>query len=88
MCGGCQWQHLNYEAQIYHKEKVVREAMYRIGKVRAEEFFPIVAAEKTTYYRNKLEYAFSECWFAQICDMDFWNSGINNRSLMGRILDA
>ncbi|MEO1263644.1 MAG: 23S rRNA (uracil(1939)-C(5))-methyltransferase RlmD [Bacteroidota bacterium] len=59
VCGGCQWQHLNYEAQIFHKEKVVREALQRIGKVKAEEFLPIVAAEKTTFYRNKLEYAFS-----------------------------
>ena len=59
VCGGCQWQHLNYGAQIFHKEKVVREALHRIGKVRAEEFLPIVAAKKTTFYRNKLEYAFS-----------------------------
>ena len=59
VCGGCKWQHLNYEAQIYHKEKVVRESLSRIGKLQAEEFLPIVPCEKTTYYRNKLEYAFS-----------------------------
>ena len=59
VCGGCKWQHLSYEAQVFHKEKVVREALYRIAKVKANEFLPIVPCESTTYYRNKLEYAFS-----------------------------
>jgi 23S rRNA (uracil1939-C5)-methyltransferase len=58
-CGGCRWQHLSYEAQIYHKEIVVRDALKRIGKVRAREFFSIIPCAETTYYRNKLEYAFS-----------------------------
>ena len=59
ICGGCQWQHLNYPAQIFHKEKVVREVLQRIGKIEPKEFFSLVPAEKKTYYRNKLEYAFS-----------------------------
>lgn len=59
ICGGCQWQHLSYEAQLFHKEKVVRDALGRLGKVDVQEFLPILPAEKTTFYRNKLEYAFS-----------------------------
>ena len=59
VCGGCRWQHLDYKAQVFHKEKVVREAVERIGKIEPEEFLPIVPGEKTTFYRNKLEYAFS-----------------------------
>ena len=59
ICGGCQWQHLSYSAQIFHKEKTVKDALQRIGKVKPREFLPIVPAQKTTYYRNKLEYAFS-----------------------------
>lgn len=58
-CGGCRWQHLSYEAQIHHKEIVVRDALKRIGKVRAKEFFPIIPCAETMYYRNKLEFAFS-----------------------------
>jgi 23S rRNA (uracil1939-C5)-methyltransferase len=59
LCGGCRWQHLSYEGQVHHKELVVRDSLQRIAKVKAQEFLPIIPAEKTTYYRNKLEYAFS-----------------------------
>ena len=59
VCGGCRWQHLDYESQIFYKEKVVREVLQRIAKVEAQEFLPIVPCEKRTYYRNKLEYTFS-----------------------------
>ena len=59
VCGGCRWQHLAYGSQVYYKEKVVREVLQRIAKVKPKEFLPIVRGAKTTYYRNKLEYAFS-----------------------------
>ena len=58
-CGGCQWQHLSYNAQAYHKQKVVEDALLRIGKVEVEEFLPIVPAQRIHYYRNKLEFSFS-----------------------------
>ena len=59
VCGGCQWQHVDYETQARHKELVVRNALQRIGKVEVQEFRPILAAREATYYRNKLEFAFS-----------------------------
>ncbi len=59
VCGGCKWQHITYEAQLKHKQKVVEDALIRIGKTEAKEFSPILPAEKTTFYRNKLEFAFS-----------------------------
>ena len=59
ICGGCRWQHVSYEAQIQFKERVVMDALFRIGRVRAKRFIPIVPCEETIYYRNKLEYAFS-----------------------------
>lgn len=58
-CGGCKWQHVKYEAQIKQKEIIVRDALQRIGKVEVEEFLPIEPAELTTFYRNKLEFSFS-----------------------------
>ena len=58
-CGGCKWQHLSYEAQIHHKEQVVRNAMGRIGKVEIKEFLPIIGGAETQFYRNKLEFTFS-----------------------------
>lgn len=59
VCGGCRWQHLSYEAQVRHKQDVVENALVRIGKVEIEEFLPILPAVETTYYRNKLEFSFS-----------------------------
>ena len=59
ICGGCRWQHLSYEAQLRHKEIVVRDAIQRIAKLEPKEFLPILPALKTVYYRNKLQYTFS-----------------------------
>ena len=75
VCGGCRWQHLDYLSQIFYKEKVVREVLQRIAKVEAKEFLPIVPCEKTTYYRNKLEYAFSNKRWLTKEEME---SGISN----------
>ena len=59
VCGGCRWQHITYEAQLRHKEHQVQNVLQRIGKLDIQEFLPILGAEKTTYYRNKVEYTFS-----------------------------
>ncbi len=59
ICGGCKWQHIKYEAQLQHKSNIVENAMRRIGKVEIGEFLPIVGADETSYYRNKLEFSFS-----------------------------
>lgn len=59
VCGGCKWQHLSYEAQLRHKSQVVYDAMTRIGKVEVKEWLPILGAGADTFYRNKLEFAFS-----------------------------
>jgi 23S rRNA (uracil1939-C5)-methyltransferase len=58
-CGGCKWQHLSYEAQCKHKHQVVENALHRIGKIEVGEFRPLLPAKETVYYRNKLEFAFS-----------------------------
>ncbi len=58
-CGGCTYQHLPYEAQLRYKEKRVREILQRIGKVEPKEFLPILPAEPSVRYRNKMEFAFS-----------------------------
>ncbi|MBR9920116.1 MAG: 23S rRNA (uracil(1939)-C(5))-methyltransferase RlmD [Bacteroidetes bacterium] len=64
-CGGCKWQHLDYAIQIREKEQTVRNAIDRIAKVEVGEFFPILGSKETQYYRNKMEYAFSnKRWLA------------------------
>jgi 23S rRNA (uracil1939-C5)-methyltransferase len=57
-CGGCQWQMLPYDLQLQYKQKQVQDNLKRIGKVQLPEILPIIGANKTTQYRNKIEYTF------------------------------
>jgi 23S rRNA (uracil1939-C5)-methyltransferase len=58
VCGGCQWQMLPYEKQLFYKQKQVTETLKRIGKVSLPTMAPIAGAPETEYYRNKIEYTF------------------------------
>jgi 23S rRNA (uracil1939-C5)-methyltransferase len=58
-CGGCKWQNLSYNQQLEYKEKHVRDAMQRIGKVDVAQMEPILGSEHIYNYRNKLEFSFS-----------------------------
>ncbi len=59
ICGGCKWQHIPYEAQLRYKQKQVTDNLTRIGKVDLGELLPIAGSEHTVFYRNKLEFTFS-----------------------------
>jgi len=59
VCGGCKWQNLPYKDQLQYKHQQVIDNLERIAKVELPEFDYILPSEKTTYYRNKLEYTFS-----------------------------
>ena len=58
-CGGCKWQILPYEKQLFYKEKQAKDQLERIGHVSVEEFLPILGSGCKEYYRNKLEFTFS-----------------------------
>lgn len=59
VCGGCKWQHMSYDAQLKFKQQSVDNALTRIGKVDTASIEEILGSAETTYYRNKLEYTFS-----------------------------
>lgn len=59
LCGGCKWQHMDYQWQIQYKQKQVKDNFDRIGKIEYPEIRPILGCERIFFYRNKLEYAFS-----------------------------
>lgn len=59
VCGGCQWQMLPYEKQLEYKQEQVLQSLKRIGKLEFPEIRPILGSARTTGYRNKLEYTFS-----------------------------
>jgi len=58
VCGGCQWQMLPYAKQLTYKQKQVADNLERIGKLDLPGISPIIGAEETKYYRNKIEYTF------------------------------
>lgn len=60
VCGGCKWQHLSYDAQLQFKQKSVSDALERLGKVNVAGMETILGSKESRYYRNKLEYTFSD----------------------------
>ncbi len=60
VCGGCRWQHLPYDRQLFYKAKQVTDNLTRIGHISIGRVDPILGSEKIYGYRNKLEYTFSE----------------------------
>ena len=59
ICGGCKWQILPYSEQIRYKQKQVLDNLTSIGKIELPEILPIIGSKKTEFYRNKLEFTFS-----------------------------
>lgn len=58
-CGGCKWQHMQYDAQLQFKYKNVEAALQRLAKIDTSSMEPILGSAENKYYRNKLEYTFS-----------------------------
>jgi 23S rRNA (uracil1939-C5)-methyltransferase len=58
-CGGCKWQHMEYDAQLKFKYKNVEAALQRLAKIDTASMEPILGSAENKYYRNKLEYTFS-----------------------------
>ncbi len=59
VCGGCKWQHVDYAVQLQHKHQTVVDAFERIAKVPVGDMQPILGSPDTFFYRNKLEFGFS-----------------------------
>jgi 23S rRNA (uracil1939-C5)-methyltransferase len=66
ICGGCKWQHLPYTKQLEFKQQQVRDNFERLGKFDFPEPGAIIGSDNEYYYRNKLEYTFSNRrWFTE-----------------------
>lgn len=59
MCGGCSWQHINYDTQLRYKQKQVVDNLERIGGLTLPEVSSIFPSGRTRFYRNKLDFTFS-----------------------------
>ena len=66
VCGGCKWQFMDYKHQLYYKEKEVVNNLTRLGKVELPEVTPILGSKAIYFYRNKMEFSFSDSrWLTQ-----------------------
>ncbi|WGD34325.1 23S rRNA (uracil(1939)-C(5))-methyltransferase RlmD [Olleya sp. YS] len=60
VCGGCKWQDMGYEHQLYYKQKEVVNNLSRIGHLELPEITPILGSAEQYFYRNKMEFSFSD----------------------------
>ncbi len=60
VCGGCKWQHMGYEHQLFYKQKEVENNLRRIGHLDLPESNPILGSKEQYFYRNKMEFSFSD----------------------------
>ena len=93
-CGGCKWQNMNYSQQLVFKENEVRNHLQRIGKVDFPPFEPILGSKKQFFYRNKMEFSFSNSrWLtedeiASVGELDNRNAlGFHIPRMWDKILD-
>ena len=60
ICGGCKWQNLSYQHQLYYKQNEVENNLKRLGKIELPNLTPILGSASTYFYRNKMEFSFSD----------------------------
>ncbi|ASV28951.1 23S rRNA (uracil(1939)-C(5))-methyltransferase RlmD [Maribacter cobaltidurans] len=60
VCGGCKWQDMGYDHQLFYKQKEVENNLRRIGHLELPEINPILGSKKQYFYRNKMEFSFSD----------------------------
>ncbi len=79
VCGGCKWQHLPYSEQAKFKHQQVKDHLERIGKLDTSSMQPILEAPEDYYYRNKLEFTFSNmAWLTDFNkDVEFADRNMN-----------
>ena len=81
-CGGCKWQNMNYDQQLIFKQNEVKNHLQRIGKIALPEFENILGSEKKFFYRNKMEFSFSNSrWLTE--DEIGSDEDLGNRNALG-----
>ena len=81
-CGGCKWQNMAYEHQLAYKENEITNNLVRIGHLELPEVTPILGCEKTYFYRNKMEFSFSNSRWLTLEEINS-EEEIDNRNACG-----
>lgn len=82
VCGGCKWQNMAYEHQLFYKQKEVEENLARIGKIDLPKAEPILGSEEIYFYRNKMEFSFSDSRWLTQSEIDS-EEVINDKNALG-----
>lgn len=82
VCGGCKWQNLKYSDQLHYKQKQVEDQFKRIGKLEFSNLIPILGSASTDYYRNKLEFTFSNSRWLTVDEIE-GHTDIEDRNALG-----
>ncbi len=82
LCGGCKWQNMSYSKQLYYKQKQVDDNFKHLGKFDFPPVMPIIPSDNQLYYRNKLEYTFTDLRWLDEVDYEKQKEGpIDTRGL-------
>lgn len=82
VCGGCKWQNMDYEHQLFYKQKEVENNLKRIGHLEIPDLLPILGSQKQYYYRNKMEFSFSDSRWLTLEEINS-NKEIEDRNALG-----
>ncbi len=82
VCGGCKWQNLSYEKQLDFKQEEVVNNIRRIGGIDSFETLPILGSEEQYFYRNKMEFSFSNARWLTQNEVDS-TENINDKNALG-----
>ncbi len=82
VCGGCKWQDMGYEHQLYYKQNEVENNLKRIGHLELPEISPILGSAKQYFYRNKMEFSFSDSRWLTLEEIESSNE-IKDRNALG-----
>ncbi|MCJ7465106.1 MAG: 23S rRNA (uracil(1939)-C(5))-methyltransferase RlmD [Maribacter sp.] len=82
VCGGCKWQDMGYEHQLYYKQKEVENNLRRIGHLQLPPIQPIIGSLKTYFYRNKMEFSFSDSRWLTLKEIQSQNT-ITDKAALG-----
>jgi len=81
-CGGCKWQNMAYEHQLAYKENEVTNNLVRIGHLDLPEVTPILGCDDIYFYRNKMEFSFSNSRWLTLEEINS-EEEIDNRNACG-----
>jgi 23S rRNA (uracil1939-C5)-methyltransferase len=81
-CGGCKWQNMQYAQQLFYKNQEVYNNLKRIGKIGLPDFEPIAGSEKQLFYRNKMEFSFSNSRWMTDAEVQS-RAELDNRNALG-----